>query len=641
MRLVSRRARLLDFETYQIGNALHMRFLYDTGDAAGQNMTTATTWKACQWILAQTSYYLGINIKQFMVEANMSGDKKVNYLSFISGRGIRVTAEAVISEEVLKSVLKVSSDELADATHIFMSGSLKAGMIGFNINIANTIAAIFVATGQDIACVHESSIGQLDIKKHGDGIYVSLLLPSLIIGTVGGGTGLPTQQDCLKIMGCQGTHKVNRLAEIIAGYCLALDLSTLAAIASGQFASAHEKLGRNHPEDGLKESHLTPEFFDTMLQNIPQFATVPGLHVTKLKSLSLDTQNSILSELTSTSLRKKVGHFAYDVHWEDLTTSGIRRIVIKAKPTDSEVINMVNSMAQGCGNKLARIYELFKKDTGFYKCHIREMEIYRLENEHVKRYMPEVFYTWRDDDHEIFAIAMEYLEDVLLKDTVMDIEAWSDEHIRAVLRDLAELHAVFLDQTEPLKTNDWMKPMSRDAMINMMPLWNEMLIHSSEEFPLLMPQERKELMSKIIDAIPEFWSTLEAAPWTLIHNDFNPRNICLRKTGKRFRLCAYDWELSTLNVPQHDLAEFLAFILPPGTSNERRLELIHYYREVLVEKTGKSMEAENFMKVYNAACFDFAVNRIQMYLMAHTFKDYQFLPRVLDSHFEYIKTIMR
>ena len=122
-----------------------------------------------------------------------------------------------------------------------------------NLNMVNILAASFAATGQDIACVGESSGGMFSLAHNPDlskdGIVASLHIPSLIIGTIGGGTKLPTQAECLGIMGCVGAGKVRKFAEIIAGYCLALDLSTGAAIACGDFADSHNRFGRNRPNE--------------------------------------------------------------------------------------------------------------------------------------------------------------------------------------------------------------------------------------------------------------------------------------------------------------------------------------------------------------------------------------------------------
>ena len=118
------------------------------------------------------------------------------------------------------------------------------GMIGYNINVANAIAAIFVATGQDIASVHESSLGILSVEKKEGGIQLSLKLPSLVIGSIGGGTAIPMQKEALELMGCYG--KVERLAKLIAGFALSLEISTFGAVLSGEFAKAHEKLGETN-----------------------------------------------------------------------------------------------------------------------------------------------------------------------------------------------------------------------------------------------------------------------------------------------------------------------------------------------------------------------------------------------------------
>ena len=132
-------------------------------------------------------------------------------------------------------------------------GSISAGMIGININVANVIGAMFTALGQDIACVHESSLAQLHMELTDDNnVYCTLMLPSLVIGTVGGGTNLPQQRECLEMIGCAGPNKAHKLAEVIAGFCLALDISTLSAVAADHFARAHEKLGRNRPVNYLK-----------------------------------------------------------------------------------------------------------------------------------------------------------------------------------------------------------------------------------------------------------------------------------------------------------------------------------------------------------------------------------------------------
>ena len=166
-------ANLQAIEPHIFGKNVHVHFVFETGDAAGQNMTTTCTWHACKWILKQMEQYSEIHFDNFIIEANLSNDKKVTYQSFIKGRGIRVMAEATLTKTQCERVLKVDVDQLYESYQGFVNGSTQAGMVGFNINVANVIGAMFAALGQDIACVHECSIAQLNMERVPEGLYVS------------------------------------------------------------------------------------------------------------------------------------------------------------------------------------------------------------------------------------------------------------------------------------------------------------------------------------------------------------------------------------------------------------------------------------------------------------------------------------
>lgn len=238
-------ARLLRIEPIIHGRSLSLQFVYSTEDAAGQNMTTIATWDCYQWILKNASQ-ADVQFLRSSIEGGFSGDKKLSHHNFMQGRGSRVIAEAWISDSALQKIMRVSSqdfikDYLSDLPNYFLNGC-----VACNANVANIVAAMFTATGQDIACVHESSLGQLSFEPDDKGFYVSLLMPCLVVGTIGGGTGLPAQSEALKMMGCQGPGTKARLAEIITGYCLALELSTMSAVIEGTFVKAHSELGRQH-----------------------------------------------------------------------------------------------------------------------------------------------------------------------------------------------------------------------------------------------------------------------------------------------------------------------------------------------------------------------------------------------------------
>ena len=186
------------------------------------------------------------------------------------------------------------------------------GMHSFNINVANVIAAIYSATGQDIACVHESSLGQFHLEMRGEDLYASMHLPNLIVGTVGGGVGLNVQKEMLELMGCFGKGGANRLAEIIASYCLALDLSTATSLLSDEFVSAHERLGRNHTKSWLKKIDLNKDFFSHLLQD----SCARKGQVTKISKREVISGESLIMSLSTMATSRLCGLWAYNVQYE-------------------------------------------------------------------------------------------------------------------------------------------------------------------------------------------------------------------------------------------------------------------------------------------------------------------------------------
>ena len=234
-------ARLQYIDTFLAIKFVYLRFNFTTGDAAGQNMVGRATFVACSWIMDN---YPGI--KHFYLEANLATDKKASQINIMRTRGKRVTAEAIIKRDVLIQHMRVEPETLVYHYGISNVGSLLSGANNNGLQSANGITAMFIATGQDVANVAESSAGVVyaELTPEGD-LYGSLTIPSLIVGTFGGGTGLPTQRECLELLGAYGKGKVMKLAEIIAGVVLAGDLSLACAISSTDWVSSHEQYGRN------------------------------------------------------------------------------------------------------------------------------------------------------------------------------------------------------------------------------------------------------------------------------------------------------------------------------------------------------------------------------------------------------------
>jgi hydroxymethylglutaryl-CoA reductase (NADPH) len=221
------------------------RFNFTTGDAAGMNMVGKATFAACNWILAS---FKAFEVRDFFLEGNFATDKKASMINTMRTRGKRVTAECTVKRQVLRDIMDADTEQLYQHARIANVGSMLSGANNNGCHAANAITAMFIATGQDVANVAESSTGILytELTDEKD-LYISITLPSLIVATVGGGTGLPTQHEALQIMDCAGFGKVFKFAEIVAGTVLAGEISLAAAISSLDWVSSHDQLGRNDP----------------------------------------------------------------------------------------------------------------------------------------------------------------------------------------------------------------------------------------------------------------------------------------------------------------------------------------------------------------------------------------------------------
>jgi hydroxymethylglutaryl-CoA reductase (NADPH) len=239
----TRMGRLRGIEQYSASRILFTRFDYTTGDAAGQNLTGKATAAACAWI---TSHYGGIT--SFYLESNFATDKKSSQVNILRTRGKRVVAEATIPAALIEERLHTSGGRLFRARQVSNLGGFMSGVNNNGLQSANGIAALFIATGQDAANVAESSaaLSFAELLPNGD-YYSSITLPSLIVATYGGGTGLATQRECLELLGCYGTGKVAKLAEIVAATVLCGELSLGWAILADEWVTAHDLLGRNRP----------------------------------------------------------------------------------------------------------------------------------------------------------------------------------------------------------------------------------------------------------------------------------------------------------------------------------------------------------------------------------------------------------
>jgi hydroxymethylglutaryl-CoA reductase (NADPH) len=232
---------LVDMQLNVEGNNVHAQLEFMTGDAAGQNMVTIAAEAICAHIVEHSP----VRPRYWFVEANMSGDKKATTHSFMTVRGKKVSAEVNIPASLIEGRLHTTARAMADYARMSVLGGVMSGSIGVQGHFANGLAALFVACGQDAACVAEAAVGvtRFEVREDG-GLYAAVTLPNLIVGTVGGGTQLPTQRACLEILGLAGSGHARAFAEVAAGLALAGELSIIGALSAGQFTRAHQRLAR-------------------------------------------------------------------------------------------------------------------------------------------------------------------------------------------------------------------------------------------------------------------------------------------------------------------------------------------------------------------------------------------------------------
>ena len=236
----TRYGKLVAIEPFMDSDTVFLLCRYTTGDAAGQNMVTVATQGVCAFIARNTP----VTPVHWFIEANFSGDKKASYLGLQTGRGRKVTASAVIPNAIIRRFLHAEPEKLLAYGRVAGLGAILSGQLGAQAHYANGLAALYIATGQDAACVAESAVGFTRMEARNDAIFFSATLPNILVGSVGGGTSLPSQSAGLAMLGLQGEGKGAALAEVTAALCLCGEISIIAAMAAGHFASAHEKLAR-------------------------------------------------------------------------------------------------------------------------------------------------------------------------------------------------------------------------------------------------------------------------------------------------------------------------------------------------------------------------------------------------------------
>lgn len=608
----SNHANLTEIVPVIIGKIVHLRFIFTTNDASGQNMTTICTWHSCLWIEKEFQEQTKININNFVIDGNGSSDKKVSFYTMQNGRGISVICECLLSNDVVERTLRTSSEEMFKAFNHSTAISRIDGMFGYNINVSNVIAGIFASTGQDLGSIHESSMAVLQMDNTEEGLYVSLSLPGLVIGTIGGGTHLPAQRNILELMNCYGNEKAFRFAKIIAGFAMSLELSTLAAIVSGQFAKAHQKLGRNKPINWLVASEITGKFVNENFDGIVK-GEVASAEL--LNSSHLD--NGILTNLTKRISKKLIGLIPIKLQ---LKNGDSFEALLKSKPIDDEQIKGLHYLASCLNTSLADLLVEYKNYIEYFNSHTKEINVYKFLNDINYPHIPELFGYCSNNEREIFLLLLQNLNNIKLKlfDSENVIELWSNIDIFNCIDAIHSSHKQYLNNGSTIDSVNEYNPMAALPLYKMFSFVNRKDYSESAIISIL--DQVEDVINQWTINPPKIHSAK-----TLIHNDFNPRNIAIDDD----KIYIYDWELAVINIPHRDIFELMAFVLPNSFSFERFDVLFKRYYVLCKDINSESYSFDKYISDMITAGYEFLISRASFYLAGSTLVNYSFIERVI------------
>jgi len=368
----------------------------------------------------------------------------------------------------------------------------------------------------------------------------------------------------------------------------------------------------------------------------PRFlSSVVDATVRRVDILSAGSDHSIVSELTAWRSKRPTGLFRARLVLDD----GSRDVFIKVKALDSDVMAVGEALADLVDSGVGRAYRRHIGRIGFAASHAREIAIYRQTDPRITKHLPRVLGTAADESTGTWVAVIEDVRGAALVDSADRPEDWGQAEIAAAIDGLADLHAVWLGRDDELQRNPWTGHVpTACAVREMTDLWTALADHAATHFSAWADPDIAHIHQRLVACAGDWWEPLEEGPRTLIHHDFNPRNVCLRSTlkgwsgsaGESLRLCAYDWELATLGAPQRDLAEFLCFVLTDRTTADAG-RWIEHHRAALERASGTAIEAESWTRGFRSALYDVLIDRLSIYAVVHRVRHQSFLPRVVRT----------
>ena len=350
-----------------------------------------------------------------------------------------------------------------------------------------------------------------------------------------------------------------------------------------------------------------------------------GISARAIEILSSGSDHSIVSELTAWRSRRSSGLFRARI----TTADGRCNVMAKVKAADDDVIAVGEALADVVDPAVGAAYRRWGHQVGFAASQAREIAIYRHEDARFRQHVPNVLASVASPESDTWIVILEQIEDATLLDSAGHPERWGRAEIVAAIEGLATLQSIWFGREAELRQQPWIGHVhSARSMAEMTELWATLAQHAAPFFSAWGEPELPGIHRRLVDRVSDWWRVLDCGPRTLIHNDFNPRNVCLR--GPESTLCAYDWELATVGAPQRDLAEFLCFVLTEATIPEAG-KWIELHRSALSVQTGAHLDEELWLQGFRSALCDVLINRLAIYGMVHRVRAQSFLPRVVNT----------
>jgi hypothetical protein len=342
----------------------------------------------------------------------------------------------------------------------------------------------------------------------------------------------------------------------------------------------------------------------------------------------VNTDESIVAELAAWRGGTCSGLYDATVEVNHGNERWLQRLFVKSKPTDTEIIDVAESVAALASPALGETVSRFRDHLGFTRSHLREIALYADSDVRLRRHTPRVFATDSDNRARRWVVALESFAEMDYQPVAVSRSSPS-EQIQAVVEGLARIHAVGFDRRTEFETAAWQAPRrthtQRGAMI---PLWSALATHALTRSAAWSDRRLRVAHERAIANLSAWSYTLESGKQTLIHNDFNPRNFVLRRVSNGLELCAYDWELATMGLPQRDLVECFAFMLPENAPRDLVARCLDHHRLALVRESGVELDRVEWEHGFRAALCDFVVDRLASYAMVDRVRRQAFLPRV-------------